>query len=53
MFKLMEIWDNCKLETRFTLHNFFFFDKHLTTHECHHTGSCSFRGHGTQPIFHG
>jgi|LakMenEpi03Aug12_release.lakeMendotaPanAssembly.Ray.scaffolds.fasta_scaffold117923_3 hypothetical protein len=53
MFKLKEIWDNCKQETLFARHKFPFFDKHLTTHERHHTGICIVLGHGTQPIFHG
>ncbi len=53
MFKLKEIWDNCKLETLLAQHKFLFFDNYLTTHERHHTGICFVRGHGTQPIFHG
>jgi len=38
MFKLMEIWDNCKLETLNPRLYFPFFDKHLSNHERHPTG---------------
>ena len=53
MFKLMEIWDNCKLEAQHAPRQFLFFDKHLTTHERHHTGLSSVFGPGTQPFLHG
>ena len=45
MFKLMELWDNCKLETIDAQHQFPFFDKHLPNHERHDTRICSVPGH--------
>lgn len=47
MFKLMELWDNCKLEAFNTPQQFLFLGKHLTTHERHHTSISAIRRPGT------